>query len=339
MDTGDESASLIEQVHTFREDQSPFRIVGQDSKRFLSPANELPILSTERHTGIVMYHPDELVVTVRSGTPLSDLATELASHGQMLAPDPPQFGGHGSVGGAVASGLSGPGRPWFGSLRDSILGVEMINGLGERLNFGGRVMKNVAGYDVSRLMCGASGTLGVILAVSLRLLPRPECSETICKSIPLDDLYRGARERARKPSPVTASMYWQGEHWLRLSGNRNTVTDFVQSTSYDSADGETLWTDIRDHSHPFFSDEGELWRTSLPRGTELHEAPSDTLVEWDGAQVWTRRKPRTVHGDARVRCFSDNREQDVSERSESRYFRQLRDAFDPERLLNPHISI
>lgn len=339
MDTGDDSASLIEQVHTLREDHSPFRIVGHGSKHFLSPANELPVLSTVQHTGIVMYHPDELVVTVRSGTPLSDLETELASHGQMLAPDPPQFGGHGSVGGAVASGLSGPGRPWFGSLRDSILGVEMINGLGERLNFGGRVMKNVAGYDVSRLMCGANGTLGVVLAVSLRLLPKPQCTETICKSLPLDDLYTGARERARAPSPVTASLYWRGQHWLRLTGNRNTVTDFVQSTSYDSADGETLWNDIRDHSHPFFAGEGELWRTSLPRGSEMHEAPSDPLVEWDGAQVWTRRKPRTAYGDARVRCFSGNRQQDEPERSESRYFRQLRDAFDPDRLLNPHISI
>src|SRR5262249_13986947 len=152
----------------------PLAICGRGSKAFL--VNEVGgrMLAIGDHSGVVDHRHDELVVTARSGTPLVELKRVLAAQQQMLAFDPPTFAGDGSVGGAVAVGLSGPSRPWYGSLRDAVLGVTVINGLGQRLRFGGSVMKNVAGYDVSRLMVGAFGTLGVLLDVSIKVLPMPQ---------------------------------------------------------------------------------------------------------------------------------------------------------------------
>ena len=176
-DHSDLSEAFLQAVANARADGQRLSIVGSGSKSALTgDANsaEARLLSTVEHRGIVDYRPDELVVTVRTGTPLRELNQTLAREGQMLGCEPPEFRGLGTVGGVVAAGLAGPGRVWRGGVRDTVLGVEMINGQAERLRFGGQVMKNVAGFDISRLQAGAFGMLGLLLEVSLKVLPQPQ---------------------------------------------------------------------------------------------------------------------------------------------------------------------
>src|SRR5881275_3339057 len=162
-----------DQVRRAAEARQPLRIRGGGTKDWygMPPAGEL--LDTRAHAGIVDYEPTELVITARCGTPLAEIEAVLAERGQMLAFEPPHFGAGATIGGAIAAGLSGPRRPYAGAVRDFVLGARIVNGKGEDLSFGGRVIKNVAGYDVSRLMAGSLGTLGIITEISFKVLPRP----------------------------------------------------------------------------------------------------------------------------------------------------------------------
>ena len=174
----DDSASLLEQVNQALQNATPLRIQGSNSKAFLGRIVAGEVLDTRSHRGIVSYDPTELVITARCGTPLAELAEVLDAAQQMLPCEPPSFGDGATVGGMIASGLSGPRRPWSGSVRDFVLGTRVITGHGKHLRFGGEVMKNVAGYDLSRLMAGSYGSLGVITEVSLKVLPKPrQCLE------------------------------------------------------------------------------------------------------------------------------------------------------------------
>ena len=172
--SADDSEHLIAVVRRANEKRRTLAIRGSQSKEFYVKSSADDELKTLSHSGIINYLPEELVVSVRAGTSLEELRKTLESENQILAGDPPYFRGAGTVGGAVACGFSGPGRPWLGSLRDCILGIEMINGLGNKLRFGGTVLKNVAGYDVSRLVSGSLGTLGLLLSVNLKVLPQPQ---------------------------------------------------------------------------------------------------------------------------------------------------------------------
>ncbi|MDG6404232.1 glycolate oxidase subunit GlcE, partial [Pseudomonas quasicaspiana] len=200
----DASTALLEQVNHALQTATPLRIQGGNSKAFLGREVAGEILDTRIHSGIVSYDPTELVITARAGTPLQELCAALDAAGQMLPCEPPHFG-EATVGGMVASGLSGPRRPWSGSVRDFVLGTRVITGLGKHLRFGGEVMKNVAGYDLSRLMAGSFGCLGVLTEVSLKVLPKPR----LCSSIALE--MDSARALARlaewgqQPLPISAA--------------------------------------------------------------------------------------------------------------------------------------
>ncbi|MEX5452570.1 glycolate oxidase subunit GlcE, partial [Stutzerimonas stutzeri] len=169
----DASALLLDQVNQALAAKTPLRIQGSGSKAFLGRAAEGQLLDVREHRGIVSYDPTELVVTARAGTPLAELEATLDEAGQMLPCEPPHFGEGATVGGMIAAGLSGPRRPWSGSVRDFVLGSRVITGQGKHLRFGGEVMKNVAGYDLSRLMAGSFGCLGVLTEISLKVLPKP----------------------------------------------------------------------------------------------------------------------------------------------------------------------
>ncbi|MEH6473344.1 MAG: glycolate oxidase subunit GlcE, partial [Halopseudomonas sp.] len=214
----DISTRLQDQVKTARLEGSELNIVGGGSKVFMGRIGRGSQLDISGHSGIVSYQPVELVLTARAGTLISDIQATLAEQGQTLACQPPTFDGNATLGGTLACNQSGPARPWCGSIRDHVLGVRLINGKGEHLKFGGQVMKNVAGYDVSRLQAGAMGTLGVLTEISLKVLPKPAYSLTLVEAMPLEQAIERMNARASEPKPLSAACWLDGRLYLRLSG-------------------------------------------------------------------------------------------------------------------------
>jgi glycolate oxidase FAD binding subunit len=279
---------LRDRVRTATEQRSPLRIRAGGTKDFYGNATTGELLDPRDVCGIVDYAPTELVVTVRAGTPLAELEAALAEHQQLLPFEPPHFGATATVGGAVAAGLAGPRRVAAGSIRDFILGARMIDGRGDVLTFGGRVMKNVAGYDMGRVLAGALGTLGVLVDVSLKVLPRPVAERTLRFEIDEAGAVRQLNEWGGQPLPVTASAWCDGVLWLRLSGARAAV-DAAQARLGGNVidDAERWWVELREQRHPYFAtgQQRTLWRLSVPPTTPpLGLGP--TLIEWHGGQRW-----------------------------------------------------
>ena len=260
-------------------------LIGGDSKRFYGRAPEGEPLHVGVCRGVIDYRPEELVVTAWAGTPVGELETILGEHGQMLGFEPPRRNGA-TVGGMVACGLSGPRRPFAGSVRDHVLGVRLIDGQGEVLTFGGQVMKNVAGYDVSRLMAGAMGTLGVLLDVSLRVVPRPEGELFLSGSIgPEEGLHR-MRELNRQPLPLSGACHLDGTLYLRLSGAPAALAAVRDRLKLEEhAQGHDWWEDLREWCLDFFRDRQPLWRLSVPPASP---PPGAGLIDWGGAQYWLK---------------------------------------------------
>ena len=337
--SGDLSEPLTEAVVAANDRGRSIAIVGNRSK-VDCPAGS-GHLCTAGHEGVVDYRPDELVVTARSGSRLSDIEPTLESSGQALPFEPPLFGGRGTLGGAVAAGLSGPGRPWFGSVRDALLGVTMVNGLGQRLSFGGQVLKNVAGYDISRLMVGAYGTLGLLLEVSIRVRPIPQTALTLARECNPERAATLTRDLLGQPLPETATAYCGGVLRVRLSGSNESVTHAAQNLDLDvEAKDDAFFQAVRDHAHPFFLKQGRLWMLSLPPGTAFDG--SDTLAEWAGARVWWRTdaNPDSVRAKAiAAGGFATpfpGLPGDVAAPI-AKYMRRVKAAFDPANILNPHL--
>ena len=266
------------------------RIVGGGTKSFYGEARETDeILTTRAYTGIVDYLPSELVITLRAGTRLSEVEHTLAARGQMLGFEPPRFGPETTIGGVVAAGLSGPARPYRGSCRDFVLGMEIINGRGELLRFGGQVMKNVAGYDVSRLQCGALGTLGVIAEVSLRVTPVPSQDMTLCWKLDAEAACARMTALAGKPWPISAMCFSEDCLRVRLSGSQAAIDDAVARLAPDSTENaEAFWQALRDLELPALAPvKGQaLWRVSLPPAAELSTHGVAPVIDWGGAQRW-----------------------------------------------------
>jgi glycolate oxidase FAD binding subunit len=294
---------LIHRVQDAQARGAALRIRGHGSKDFYGEPPQGELLDTTGLRGISSYEPTELVVTARAGTPLAELEAALREKGQCLPFEPPRFGGDGAagtVGGMVAAGLAGPSRAAVGSVRDHVLGLSLLNGRGEVLSFGGQVMKNVAGYDVSRLMAGALGTLGVVLEVSLKVLPIAPATATL--KFDLDQAAALAQLNAwgREPLPINASCWYRGQLWLRLRGAaaavRSAAVDLASrlgGAAVDEAAADALWLGLRDHRHDYFARAASavqggasLWRLSLPGTAPALVLPGATLVEWGGAQRW-----------------------------------------------------
>ncbi|MCH4812462.1 glycolate oxidase subunit GlcE [Vreelandella neptunia] len=284
--------TLCDQVRSAYETRTPLRIVGGDTRAFYGRPVDGQALTMAEHSGIVSYDPVELVVTVRAGTRLSALQAALADKHQMLAFEPPMFGEASTIGGAVATGLSGPRRPWAGAARDFVLGTRVITQEGKLLRFGGEVMKNVAGYDLSRLMAGAQGTLGVLTDISFKVLPIPNATHSLRLSINLADALKKLAELGRKPLPITAAAWHNGELFLRLEGGNSSVSATQASLGGEPLDA-SFWTSLRDHTHDFFqlSDGQALWRLSLPPHTSplaLDIPEADIFYDWAGCQRWVK---------------------------------------------------
>lgn len=270
-------------------------------------------------SGITDYQPSELVITARAGTPLAEVEDLLAAQGQALAFEPPRLAPAphgGTVGGMVAAGLAGPARVAAGSLRDHLLGVRMVNGRGEALRFGGTVIKNVAGYDVARLLAGSWGAIGVITEASLRVVPLAPAEATLRFALPQDAALARLADWAALPLPLSASAWWQGTLAVRLRGARAAVAAALtqlarhggEPIAFEAAQG--FWQGLRDQQDEFFTHarledaagHARLWRLALPPATPALELPGDVLTEWHGTQRWllTSAAPEAVHAAVRA---------------------------------------
>lgn len=347
--------ALIDKVQTARSLKAPLLIRGGGTKDFYGEALKGTPLETTALTGISDYTPSELVVTVRGGTPLADLEATLAGRGQCLPFEPPRFGSTGTVGGMVAAGLAGPARASVGGIRDYVLGATILNGKAEVLSFGGRVMKNVAGYDVARVYAGSMGVLGVILEVSLKVLPVPPKVKTLRFEMDQAEALKRLRAWGRQPLPISASAWWDGMLILRLAGAQAAVQTAVAALGGEVIEqtlADNFWRGLRDHQDEFFKGAEKavaagatLWRVSVPQKTKPLQLSGEQLIEWGGAQRWVvTSAPANVLREAAAQAGGhatvfrgDKRAGAMAPLPpvQQRIQRELKDAFDPERLFNP----
>ncbi|UQS17536.1 glycolate oxidase subunit GlcE [Pseudomonas sp. HS6] len=283
----DDSLALLDQVNQALQDATPLRIQGANSKAFLGRIVAGEILDTRAHRGIISYDPTELVITARCGTPLAELLEVLDASQQMLPCEPPAFADDATVGGMIASGLSGPRRPWSGSVRDFVLGTRIITGHGKHLRFGGEVMKNVAGYDLSRLMAGSYGSLGVITEVSLKVLPKPRECLSISLEMDSERALQRLAEWGQQPLPISAACHDGQRLHLRLEGGEGSVAAARDRLGGEMLDG-AYWSDLNEQRLDFFDEDQPLWRLSVPNNTSPLALSGAQLLDWGGAQRWLK---------------------------------------------------
>ncbi len=361
------SEALIERIRAAAAQGTALRLRGTGSKDFYGGTLRGEILDLSEWRGIVSYEPTELVITARAGTPIAEVEAALAERGQVLGFEPPRFdtvsgspaGGTraslpavpgGTLGGAVAAGLAGPGRARAGAVRDFVLGARIADGTGRILGFGGRVMKNVAGYDVSRLLAGSLGTLGVILEVSLKVLPAPAATATVRLAADETEALALMNRCSGQPLPITASCWYQGTLRVRLAGAAAAVRSATAAVGGETVDQPApFWDSLRDQTHPFFTGATRLWRLSLPSTAPAVALDGAQLIEWGGAQRWwaTAAEPERVRGAARAAGGHATlfRGADAQERAAGVFqplpeplmalHRDLKRAFDPAGILNP----
>ncbi|MFN3862258.1 MAG: glycolate oxidase subunit GlcE [Roseateles sp.] len=336
--------------------RTPLRITGHGSKDFYGGPLQGEPLSTLGLTGVTAYEPSELYVSALAGTPIAEVEALLAQQRQRLAFEPPRFGGRGTVGGMVAAGLSGPGRAALGSVRDHLLGAVLINGRGELLSFGGTVMKNVAGFDVSRVLAGSLGQLGLITEVTLKVLPLPAATATLRFELDQGAALMALNRWGGEPLPIEASAWWDGALVLRLAGAAAAVEAAVRKLGGDLIPADmaaAFWSGLRDQTDEFFvgaeravAGGARLWRLGLPSITPELKLHGEQLIEWDGAQRWVvtplppaavREAAAAVGGHATLFRALDKSPGVFAPLSAplAAIHRRLKASFDPHRVFNP----
>ncbi len=350
MSGNDLKAELIAAVESAYQNGEKLRIRGSGSKFFFGNPVVATPLDVSAHSGVLSYEPAELVITARAGTRLSEVTNLLAESRQILGFEPPWFGEEATIGGTVACGLSGSRRPFAGSVRDFVLGINCINGKGEYLSFGGQVIKNVAGYDVSRLMVGALGALGVVCEVSLKVLPQPEVETT--RVLEFDD--EAARTEMIRlnclPLPLSGLSYHQGLLRIRLSGTENGVRAAEKQIGGElDHEGDVYWQDLKEQKLNFFFRNQSLWRLSVAATAPALNLDGDCLLDWCGALRWvyTDDSPDAVFAAANSMGghatlfkadsgWPQGRFSELEEPAKSIHSR-IKSAFDPKGILNPGI--
>ena len=347
---------LIDRVLSAQSANAQLCVQGGGTKAFYGEPPAGDVLDTRVLEGISSYEPTELVVTARCGTDLAELEATLAEQGQCLPFEPPHFGAGATVGGMVAAGLSGPSRAAVGAVRDYVLGATLLNGRGEVLSFGGQVMKNVAGYDVSRLLAGSMGTLGVILEVSLKVLPVAPATATLRFDMDEAQAIRQLNQWGGQPLPINASAWWDGTLLVRLRGALAAVQSAIAGLGgelIEPAHATPFWNGLRHHHDEFFTKAGaavdggaRLWRLSVPPTTPPLGLPGEQLVEWGGAQRWVCcAAPASLVRDAAAKAGGHAtlfRSRDKSAGAFAplrapldRIHRELKKSFDPNGVFNP----
>ncbi len=321
-------------------------IVGGGSKSFLKSPSADVTLNLSKHRGVLDYQPKELFINARAGTPLADIEQLLAGHRQMLSSEPPHFSQgerQATLGGTIACGFSGSRRPFAGSLRDHVLGLTMLNGNGELLHFGGQVMKNVAGFDVSRLMVGTHGTLGALLDITVKVTPKPETEKTLLFACSLADAPVRMSDYMRKALPLSALAWFDGLIYLRLEGTDRAVRQAQAKIGGDVAiDSAKFWTSVREQTHPFFRHQRPLWRLSVPPAS--HCSIPEVLMDWCGGLRWCHTDMPAEQVEAMTNkqggyayLFRDNAPVNVPSPPEHLITLQqkLKQCFDPQGIFNP----
>lgn len=282
----DLSRHLLDQVKQAAAQGQALRIVGNNSKAHLGRNCTGEALNIGEHRGIVSYDPRELVITARAGTSLSEIQATLNDANQMLAFEPPHLG-HASLGGTIACGLSGPRRPFAGAARDFVLGCSLLSGRGEIMHFGGQVMKNVAGYDVARLLTGSYGTLGALLDISLKVLPKPAVTTTLLRECSEADALANMSELRRLPLPIDGACFYRQQLYLRLSGSEQGVEAALGKLPGEQLNQRShFWQRLNEQQLSFFDRPDPLWRISVKPATEPLDIEGEWLLDWSGAQRW-----------------------------------------------------
>jgi len=332
----------VEAVHWAVNAGEPLEVVGRGSKRGLGrPVQAGHGLDLSRLDGITLYEPEELVLSARAGTPLAAIEAALEERRQMLAFEPADLGpllggqaGAGSIGGVLACNLSGPRRIKAGAARDHFLGVSAVSGRGELFKSGGRVVKNVTGYDLCKLLCGSYGTLGVMTDVTVKVLPRPEKTYTVLL-LGLDDAAAGEAMARALGSPHEVSgaahlpaalaakskvSYVSGAGAavtaIRLEGPgpsveyrcaalRRELSDLGATEELHSQNSLALWRELRD-VQPFVDTfDHAVWKISVAPtagpGVVAEIAHGDAFYDWGGGLVWLALPSGGDGGAARVR--------------------------------------
>lgn len=351
----DISQQLQQQIQHAYAQGSALSIVGGNSKAFYGRLDERMVsaetLDVSAHSGVLNYEPTELVITARAGTQLAEIEKLLDENGQMLPFEPPSFSPDATIGGTIACNLSGPRRAYAGAARDFLLGCKIINGKGETLSFGGEVMKNVAGYDVSRLTAGALGTLGVLLEVSLKVLPKAEEEKTqLFQCSPVEALDK-IHAWSQTPLPISASCFHDSILRIRLSGATKAVNTAIETVGGDPlADAEHYWFQLKEQQLDFFRSDIPIWRISMSPDIESfglaeNYPQDDCLYEWGGALRWMKCDvPTDVIQDAAAAI--DGHASLVRQHQRGSIFqpltpglmrihKNLKQAFDPKNILNP----
>ncbi|HEX4481544.1 MAG TPA: glycolate oxidase subunit GlcE [Rudaea sp.] len=336
-------APLRDRIVAANASETPLRFRGAGTKDFFGESFDGEMLDTRPHRGIVAYEPTELVITARCGTPFSEIDAALDQNDQFLPFEAPRFNGDPTIGGIIAAGLSGPRRAASGAVRDFVLGAHLLNANGDELRFGGQVMKNVAGFDVSRLLCGSLGILGLITQVSLKVLPKPRAETTLRFEMTAIDALARFNVWRGQPLPIVATAWSDGIAHVKLAGAPSAIKAAKATLGGDVvADDTDLWRSLRDQTHSAFA-APRLWRLSLP-ATATFLLPGIALIEWSGAQRWLasdapsadiRDAAASVGGSATLwRGERDTSMFHPLKPANLELHRRLKHNFDPNRILN-----
>ena len=320
---------------------TPLSIVGGNSKQHLGRQVVGKELHVAAHQGVISYSPTELVLRVRSGTTISAINELLAEHNQRLPFAPPNYQDKATIGGTLAANQSGLATPWYGGVRDSVLGLGLINGKGEHMHFGGQVMKNVAGFDVSRTQVGAMGSLGLITEVSLKVWPEFSAQKTLVMTMPVAEALSYMSRFFRETLPVTGVVYWQGQVYVRLQGEPATLEEAAVKLGGDELAAEAagqFWTSVREQTLLQPQADEVLWRTNVAPNEGHTMIAEDCLLNWAGAQRWQCLKQGEPGPQGAVQYSGGDRQLEVNgelDKTAMGIQKNLKAAFDPQGIFNP----
>jgi len=331
----DTQLALLAQVQQLLKDKQQATIQGQGSR---SCATSNSVISLKNHAGVIAYEPSELVIKVRAGTLIKDIKKLLEENNQQLGTDFPDYGSS-TIGGAIATGETGAGRPFLGAIRDQVLGLGIINGKAQALNFGGQVMKNVAGYDVSRLLCGSRGQLAVITDVTLKVVP---LTQSISVAIaPEQNNLTLINQLAAQALPISAAVIDQGLIRIRLSGSAAVTAHAMQQMNAQPSQlTDDYWDSISNKTHDFFNTDSAIWQVRLAATKILEKHDSTSLIDWCGHQRYIKTDDDlSQQNQLEAQCIKNNNAllyPTHQQHALSNIHKALKNAFDEHNIFSSH---
>ena len=337
----DLTAQLEQQIQQAYTTKSPLKIQAGNTKAYLGRDSSGEVVDVANHSGVISYSPTELVIRARAGTKISHLNDLLSEHQQRLPFEPPSFAGEATIGGTVAANQTGASRPWFGGVKDSLLGLGLINGYGEAMQFGGQVMKNVAGFDVTRLQCGAMGSLGLITDVSIKVLPEFKTGHTLTFEMTAEVALQTMLRWANLSLPITGMSHLQGLLYVRLQGGDSGVasaSEFLGGEQLVPKVAKEFWQAVREGRLLQPQHNQILWRWSGSSDAPIHALPNTSLINWAGSERWALKASSSTPADGLIQYQGGDRLAEVYgaiSAPQQALQERIKHAFDPHRILNP----